>query len=59
MKNFEEKMIEGAQGIIDLTKECVNDFGCKFDECFPATTYKIITVEGKEYRLKMEVILLK
>ena len=57
MKNWEKKIIEGAQELVDMTNETL-DYGFKLEECFPATSYKLISLgHGKYSRMKIEITL--
>lgn len=55
--NFVEVAKSAVEEIHKMNMEMVEDFGEKYEECFPATTWKTIVIDGKEYSLKMEYIL--
>lgn len=57
MKTWEEAITEGAQELIEMTKDTL-DFGFRFEECFPATAYKRIYLGNGEFkRIKIEITL--
>ena len=54
MKNFEEKIMDAAKNLVNITEDTVN-FGFEFPECFPATTYLQYEKDGKSYVMKLEL----
>lgn len=57
-KIFGEKIIKGANDIINITNDCL-EMGCTFEETFPATSYVEVEAEGKTFLMKIEVTIIK
>ena len=52
--NFIEKATEIVNEIHEMNEYCVEEFGDKYAECFPAMATRIIEIDGKRYSLKLE-----
>ena len=55
--NILEKAIEAITTIHNMNVECVEDFNYSYEECFPADAYRTVTINGKEYTMKLEISL--
>ena len=40
---------------VDFTNETMTDFGFTFEDCFPYSGTKLVTINGKQYRIKLEI----
>ena len=60
MGNLKEKMVEGIEAayetVLDTFKYVPN---ATIKNCFPIDCYKIVTIDGKDYRLHINVELQK
>lgn len=51
MKEALNTMVDSIMELTDTTL----DFDFTLEDCFPATTYKRVVIDGKTYQLKMTV----
>lgn len=54
MTDLNKKVMEKTEEMMDLVNDSMR-FGCTFEESLPATNYFIVTVDGKDYQLKLEL----
>ena len=54
-----EAITKAGKDIADITADTINFCGNTFEECFPATSYKSVEIDGVVYHLKVEVTLMK
>ena len=55
-KAIETAINEAVKSIMELTEDTVN-FGLTIQESFPAESFKLVEINGKDYRLKLEISL--
>ena len=56
MGDLEEKLNDGVQSIMELTHDTFNFIpNATLKDCFPTDVYRIITLDGKDYQLHMNV----
>ena len=55
MKNFNEKLIEKVNELVELTEETMELAECPFEECFPALANFPIDIDGKDYKITLEI----
>lgn len=54
---FINKVTEAINEIDEMNNECVEEFGDKYADCFPALATKRVEIDGKTYRMKIEITL--
>ena len=55
-KAIETAINEAAKSIMEVVEDTL-DFGFSVIETFPAESYKLVTINGKDYRMKLEISL--
>lgn len=56
MGNLENKLNDGVQSIIELANDTFKFIpNATIKDCFPADIYRIVTLDGKDYQLHMNV----
>lgn len=55
-KAIETAINEAVKSIVELMDDTVN-YGFTIQEAFPAESYKLVKINGKDYRMKFEVSL--
>ena len=53
--NFLEVAISAINTIHEMNEECERDFDCAYEENFPANAFREITINGKKYKMKIEI----
>ena len=55
MEELKNKLEEAVTSLLNLTEYSMEQSNIKLNECFPATSCNWITINGKDYRLKVEI----
>lgn len=55
MKNFNEKLIEKVNELVVLTEDTMELAECPFEECFPTLSNFLVNVDGKDYKVTLEI----
>ena len=55
MEELKSKLEEAVTSLLDLTEYSMTQNHSKLNECFPATSCDLITINGKDYRLTVEI----
>jgi hypothetical protein len=55
MTELRKSLEMATKDAIDFTNETMTDFGLAFEDCFPYSSTKLVTINGKQYRIKLEI----
>lgn len=56
MSNLKEKMVDGIDAVYEMTLDTFKFIpNATIKDCFPADCYRMVTIDGKDYRLHINL----
>lgn len=59
MKELESKLNNAVTDILDLTKYSMEQCNCPITDCFPASAYRTVEIDGHVYQVCTEITMKK